>query len=150
MSIVATEPPFVLGSARVVVFAILDESVTFTGKITVYVNGELLGQVPRLAVCENLVQDDDFLLYYCDEGWNVLGISAFPSAEAAMRKAERGYIRVTEKWRSNRQLSKRELAFVEEVRSFEGPPVVPSDRERFRPTLRQDLSPRCPRRNTGS
>ena len=118
MNIVATEPPFVLGSARVVVFAILDESVTFTGKITVYVNGELLGQVPRLAVCENLVQDDDFLLYYCDEGWNVLGISAFPSAEAAMRKAERGYIGVTEKWRSNRQLSKRELAFVEEVRSF--------------------------------
>lgn len=76
---IMTEPPYVLDSARVLAYAVLDQTVSYTGRISVYVGGKLLSPVPRLAICENLARDGDFLLFYCTETWEVLGVGGYDS-----------------------------------------------------------------------
>ena len=44
-----TPPPYVFDSARVLAYAVLDETVSYTGRISVYIDGRLLPPVPRLA-----------------------------------------------------------------------------------------------------
>jgi hypothetical protein len=69
-------PPPVLCFARVLAYAIVDESVVFTGKQQVYVDGKLLGRVPCLALCQNVAPDEDeIMLFHCDEQWNAVGVS---------------------------------------------------------------------------
>jgi len=85
---IMTEPPYVLDSARVLAYAVLDQTVSYTGRISVYVGGKLLSPVPRLAICENLARDGDFLLFYCTETWEVLGVGGYDSFEFAKQRAE--------------------------------------------------------------
>ena len=118
MSVANLEPPYILDSALVLYYAVLDDSVTYTGRITTYVSGKLLGPVPRLALCENLAEDSDFLTFYCNDDWEVLGVGGSQSLEAALSTAERAYSGVKEKWRRFRLLNAEELAYVEAVRSF--------------------------------
>jgi hypothetical protein len=113
-----TEPPCVLDSARVLAYAALDQTVSYTGRISVYVGGKLLSLVPRLAICENLARDGDFLLCYCTETWEVLGVGGYDSFELAKQRAEVAYAGVSEKWKPYRPLSERELAYIDEARRF--------------------------------
>jgi hypothetical protein len=100
-----TEPPYVLDSARVLAYAVLDESVSYTGRISVYVGGKLLPPVPCLAICENLARDGDFLLCYCTQTWEVLGVGGYGSFELAKQRAEIAYAGVSKKWDPYRPLS---------------------------------------------
>jgi len=95
-----TEPPYVLDSARVLAYAVLDQTVSYTGRISVYVGGKLLPPVPRLAICENLAREGDFLLCYCTETWEVLGVGGYESFELAKQRAEIAYTGVSDKWKS--------------------------------------------------
>ena len=72
----ATHPPAVLEGARVIEYALVDETIQFTGRLRLYVGDERLGAVPRLAICEQLA-DHVLLLMHCDEDWNVLGVQAW-------------------------------------------------------------------------
>ena len=112
------EPPYVLDSARVHFYAILDDSVTYTGRITTYVGGRLLGPVPRLAICENLAEDNDFLILYCNDAWEVLGAGGSETLDGALFSAERAYRGLKEKWQSLPPLNARQLAYVETVKNF--------------------------------
>jgi hypothetical protein len=85
-------PPPVLCFARVLAYALADESVEFTGKQHLYVDDKLLGRVPCLALCQNVAPEDD-------EQWNVLGMSGrqtnLPDAKADAEVAYRG---IAAKW----------------------------------------------------
>jgi len=97
-SLVDVQPPPVIDSARVIAYAIVDDSVTFSGRDALYVDGKLLGRVPRLAVCENLGKDIGALLFHCNECWDVLGVSGGGSIDEALRYAERNYPGVAKLW----------------------------------------------------
>jgi hypothetical protein len=98
---VIDEPPPTLGSAHVIEYAEVDASVRFTGRQTLYVDGKLLGPVPRLALCQNF-DASDVMLFHCDDEWNVLGVGGGPTLEAARELAERAYAGISAKWIKSR------------------------------------------------
>jgi hypothetical protein len=97
-SLVDLQPPPVINSARVIAYAIVDDSVAFARRDALYVDGVLLGRVPRLAVCENLGKDLGALLFHCNEAWDVLGVSGGGSVDEAFRHAERNYPGIAKLW----------------------------------------------------
>jgi hypothetical protein len=91
--------PPVLDMARVIAYAILDQSVKWTGRQKLLVDGKEMGPAPRLALCQNLSGDlHDILLFHCDEEWNVLACSGGKTIEDAKASAERAYKGISEKW----------------------------------------------------
>src|SRR5213592_2805900 len=74
------KPPSVISGAHVLEYVVVAEPVRFTGNLNLYVDGERLGEVPCLAICRRL-DDDELLLFHCDDDWNVLGIQAWNTAE---------------------------------------------------------------------
>jgi hypothetical protein len=96
-------PPPVLGNARVLEYAVLDNSVTYTGRGPLFVgtrNDGLkeLGPVPCLAIAEDF-ETGDILLLHCDEGWDVLGVAGgYGSLAEAKARAERAYDGLASCW----------------------------------------------------
>lgn len=109
------EPPFLLDSARVLMYAETGGRDTYTGKITVHADGGWLDPVPRLAICEDLV-DGDILLFHCDDSWNVLAAGGGKTLEDVKHTAERAYAGVSAKWMNYRSLTAAELAELEAER----------------------------------
>ena len=92
-------PPPVIDLARVIAFASVAPHVQWTGRQTLFVGGELLGEVPNLAICKNLDGPlTDYLLFHCDSEWKVLGVSGAPSIEETKDQAERAYKGISECW----------------------------------------------------
>jgi hypothetical protein len=90
--------PAVLGSAGVLSYALADAEVRYSGAICLYVGGQLLGRVPRLAIAQDPATSE-ILLLHCDEQWDVLGVSSGgPTLAAAKARAERGYPGIGAKW----------------------------------------------------
>ncbi|MDH5181910.1 MAG: ClpX C4-type zinc finger protein [Gammaproteobacteria bacterium] len=90
-------PPAIFANARLLVHAIIDDSVTYTGCSTLYVDGKLLGAVPRLAICQDLY-NENILLFFCNDQWESLGVTNHSSLRDAQERAEREYKGVTGKW----------------------------------------------------
>jgi|SRR5450830_449212 len=91
-------PSAILDSAKVLAFAIVDESVTYINHKTLYVDGELLGVVPKLAICQN-EGEIELMVFHCDNDWNVLGVTAEHwSIGEAIEYTERAYKGLSEKW----------------------------------------------------
>lgn len=109
------EPPFLLDSARVVMYAETGGAHAYTGRITVHAGGRWLDPVPRLAICEDLV-DGDILIFHCDDSWNVLAAGGAKSIEEAQRTAEAAYSGITSRWVAYRGLTANELAELEAER----------------------------------
>ena len=103
------EPPFLLDSARVLMYAETGGRASYTGKITVHADGKWLDPVPRLALCEDLV-DGDILLFHCDETWNVLAAGSAKSLDEAKQTAEAAYSGITAKWVAYRPLTPAEAS----------------------------------------
>jgi hypothetical protein len=92
-------PPPVIDFARLIAWAIVDESVRWTGRQTLFVGDKLLGAVPRLAICQNISGPlTDVLLFHCNEEWEVQGVSGAKSHEAVREIAERAYEGISAKW----------------------------------------------------
>jgi hypothetical protein len=90
-------PPPLIGSDRVLAYAIISPSMIFTGRTIIYVDGKLLGPVPRLALC----QDGDgpgVVLYHCDEIWEVFAVSGGGSPHEIKERAERAYVGLAGEW----------------------------------------------------
>jgi hypothetical protein len=117
-TVAANSPPYLLDSARVVVYATVDDTVSYTGRIEVFVGGKRLPPVSRLAICENLSQEGDFLLCYCTDTWEILGVGGYESLDVAKQRAEVGYAGISNKWQAYRPLIAKELTYVEQVRAF--------------------------------
>jgi hypothetical protein len=91
-------PPSALHSTHAIEYAIVDETVRFEQRHVLNVGGEWLGEVPRLAICQDL-HKDEFLLFHCDAEWNVLGVAAgYNSIAEVKARAERSYHGVSERW----------------------------------------------------
>lgn len=88
-------PPPVIGYDRVVAWAVIDESAFNPGGI--YVGGEELGRVPRLAIGESS-ESGEAILFYCASDWSVQAVSTHPSEDAARARAERSYPSVSGQW----------------------------------------------------
>jgi hypothetical protein len=110
------EPPFLLDSARVVMYAETGGSASYTGRITVHADGRWLEPVPRLAICEDLL-DGDILIFYCDDSWNVQAAGGARSVEDAQRTAEAAYSGITSKWLPYRALTANQVAELETERA---------------------------------
>ena len=109
------EPPFLLDGAHVVMYAETGGHKTYTGKITVHANDAWLEPVPRLAICENLV-DGDILIFHCDESWDVLAAGSAKTVEDAKHTAECAYFGVSAMWVVYRLLTPDESAELEAER----------------------------------
>jgi hypothetical protein len=98
-------PPQTLDGAKILEYAVLDESVTFTGKLHLLHDGERVGPVPCLAICRD-PHFDELLLLHCDSSWRVLGGQIGNSPEApsvttvdeVKRRVEKYYSDVARKW----------------------------------------------------
>jgi hypothetical protein len=90
-------PPPVLDSARVLFYATVNDSVKFTGRTLSFVNGQEVGQVPCLAICEQETTKEA-LLFHCDSEWNTLGCSVHASTDEAKARAERIYAGLSTRW----------------------------------------------------
>ena len=97
MKDVISKPPPVLDCARVLEYAILNDSVSFSGKTLLFVDGKELDRVPCLAICQNL-NEAEVLLFHCDSAWTVLGIGGYDTVSAAKSRAERIYPGVSSCW----------------------------------------------------
>jgi ClpX C4-type zinc finger len=92
----AVPPPPALEGARLLAYAVVDETVVHTGNSTLYVDGKLMGAVPYLAICQQ--ETEAVLLLFCDEKWNSLGVVECSSLVEAQRRAEREYKGLSTKW----------------------------------------------------
>ena len=85
-------PPPVLSCARLLEYAVLDDSVGYAGRTFLFVGGKEVGGVPCLALCEDKsVSAVAVLLFLCDEESSDLGCSGFGSVTEARDWAERTY-----------------------------------------------------------
>jgi len=109
------EPPAILDSSQMLMYAIVDTSVTYTGRGFVIVGDKIIDPVPCLAIIRNL-SDDSILLCHCDDDWNVLGVGGYASPNEAQQSAEKAYRGVAAKWQPFRELTADELAAVKETR----------------------------------
>ncbi|MEX2498900.1 MAG: ClpX C4-type zinc finger protein [Wenzhouxiangellaceae bacterium] len=102
MNAANSEPPPVIDSARTLWYALNDETVRFTDRISLFVGdvGDLskLDEMPHLAICENFCAPGEILLFFCNEDWQPQGTVALDSVKAAKQKAEVGYTGISAKW----------------------------------------------------
>lgn len=96
-------PPPVLGGCRVLEYAILDESVKYSGRSSLFVGGasagwKEIGPVPCLAIGQEL-NTGAVMLLHCDRDWDVIARDGnHESFSAARERAERMYQGVSSKW----------------------------------------------------
>ncbi|MEW5757530.1 MAG: ClpX C4-type zinc finger protein [Pseudomonadota bacterium] len=99
-----SNPPPIIDSARVIVFAFNDTEVKYTDKIELHIGDEdggfqRLGEVPQLAIARPYNNPGEVLLMFCNASWQAKGVIAFTNIEEAKIKAERGYQGITDKWK---------------------------------------------------
>jgi hypothetical protein len=84
------KPPPALNQARVLEYAVLDESVAYSGHSYIFIDGKELGPVPRLAICDG---DDQSVVrvLLCDHDWTVLGVTGYGSLIETKNRLERMY-----------------------------------------------------------
>ncbi len=91
-------PPPVLAGLHVVEYAEADESVVFEQRRTLNVDGQWLGKVPRLAICQDF-DTLEFAIQHCADDWEPLGIAGgYASIAHAKSAIERSYHGVSAKW----------------------------------------------------
>jgi hypothetical protein len=91
-----SSPPPVIDYSRLLSYAYVDKSVGYAGRTLLFVEGNELGRVPRLAICEN--QKVGILLLHCNRKWKTQGVSGHDSVVEAKKKAESIYPGISKRW----------------------------------------------------
>lgn len=97
MEPVTGPPPPALASVEVLEYAILDESVGYSGQSRAFVDGRDIGRVPRLAVGA-APEKGEALLFHCAEDWSILATGRYASPALAKARAEQTYPGVSHCW----------------------------------------------------
>jgi hypothetical protein len=105
--------PPVLASARVIAFAVVDDTLTPTGRTVRFLGGRPPGRAPRLALGAGL-SDGRIRLLHCDLDWNVLAVSEHESLDAAKGAAEEVYSGVWRVWQAATFTDPEVAAFLDE------------------------------------
>jgi hypothetical protein len=93
-------PPPVIGNARVIAYAIVDESVTWTGRQALYRDGKEVGPVPCIALMQDMEgKIMDTIILHCDSEWEVVAVSGAKTFEDAKARVERAYNGINQRWR---------------------------------------------------
>ena len=114
------KPPPVLANARVLEYAVLDESVTYSGHSSLFVGNineglKELGPVACLAIAQDL-KTGEIMLLHCDEEWDVLGRGGgYDSTAKAKTSAERAYHGVSSCWMDAKISHVKALKFRDEM-----------------------------------
>jgi hypothetical protein len=91
-------PSPLLGGSYVVAYAHVDDSVQFKQTYTLNVDGQWLGAVANLAICQEF-DTHEYAIQHCTEEWEPVGIAAgYESREEAMRRIELSYHGIHTKW----------------------------------------------------
>lgn len=101
-----TSPPRILAGAEVLEYAIVDDSVTFTGRLKLFHGDERVGRVARLAICK-APDAPELLVFHCDDEWDIKGIQAWnnpdcpivTTVEEAKARMESYYSGISIKWK---------------------------------------------------
>lgn len=91
------KPPLTTDESRLRAYAVVDESIVYTNMGLLYVNGELLERAPHLAIYESL-HATEYMLMFCDDDWEPLGVAVLASLEEARKRAESEYHGISGKW----------------------------------------------------
>lgn len=91
-------PPTELDGARVLAFAVVDESVVPTGGTVHRVGNEVLAPVAGLAIAR-YDGEAQYYLIYCDWEWRVITDTSHTRLELAREQAEFEYQGVSGRWR---------------------------------------------------
>ena len=112
-------PPPVLAGDYVVAYAAVDESVQFVQRHTLSVDGQWLGRVPHLAICEDF-ESAEVLVHHCDELWEPLGISGgYKTVDEAQQRTELSYPGLSSKWvRASTAKVDAHALYVAELKNF--------------------------------
>lgn len=89
--------PEEVGIARVVLYAVIDNSHRHTGNCRQIVAGELMGAAAGLAIC-HCETENGFYLFGCDEHWEPVTDTWHGSLEDAKEQAEFEYEGVSAAW----------------------------------------------------
>ena len=93
----STVPPLELANAGLLEYAVLGQSVTYSGHSSLFVDGKELGPVPCLAICQPF-DKNNVLLLHCDRDWTVLALAEYSSLTEAKKFADRIYRGVSQCW----------------------------------------------------
>jgi ClpX C4-type zinc finger len=94
-------PPAVLAGTYVVAYAQADDSVTFVQRNNLAVDGEWLGRVPFVAICQDF-ETSEFIVQFCDTSWDTVGIAAgYKTIEEAKRRTELSYVGIGANWQDS-------------------------------------------------
>jgi hypothetical protein len=91
-----TVPPLI-DCARVLFYAIVDDTFRHVPKGTLYAGGRKIEAVPRLAIVRNLV-DDGIMLLHCGDEWESLAVSGVGDVDDLKRQANEHYPGLATKW----------------------------------------------------
>lgn len=106
--------PPVLYNARVIAYAIVDDSVKYHERGIFFAGDKLLGPVSRLAICQRL-EDTEIMVLHCDNEWSSLGEQGgYKSVEEAKTETEKSYCGVNELWINTLVTEAEAKAFLEE------------------------------------
>lgn len=93
----ALRPPPTLACRRVLEFAVLGESASYSGHSNLFRGDSEVGPVPCLAICQD-AKGTGVLVLHCDRDWTILGIEARVSLQDAKSSAEETYAGVSSLW----------------------------------------------------
>jgi hypothetical protein len=83
-------PPKELDGAEVVYYVILSNKHRWTGVYKHFADGQLIGSVPALAICQYAGKKEAYL-FHCDHDWEVTTDDLFASVDEAMEQAAAQY-----------------------------------------------------------
>lgn len=92
-------PPSTLDGACLLAYAVVDETVTHLGVSSLLVDGNPIGIVPGLAICQQ--ETGTVLLMFCDTTWTTIGVVQCSSLSEAKQRAESEYMGLSDKWVSS-------------------------------------------------
>jgi hypothetical protein len=108
------KPPPVIDHARLLHYAILDQSVGYSGHTSPFVDGKELGRVPCLAICSD-PRFQKVFLFHCDDQWDVLGCAGYATVEVAKAGAEHIYPGVSSSWIDSHVTEQEAERFLDEL-----------------------------------
>ncbi len=95
-------PPPVIDCARLLLYAVNDSDVSYTGRLSLHVgippDMKQVGELPGIVILRPYNEPEDFLIGFCDDAWAVQGIVATNSLEQAKQKAASYYAGIESKW----------------------------------------------------
>lgn len=95
------DPPCEVEGAKVLRYALVDESIRATGSCKHWIGGKMVESARALVICQ-YGGEPGYYLFSCDSSWQVVTDTWHETMEGALRQAEFEYEGITVNWRDRR------------------------------------------------